>query len=254
MTQVDYQWPEASILDQTRIHRRNYDQVRTIVRDLMFKTEENVDQAKIEKALAEIIQDPAKLKMFALGEYKEEIKKIDMVGVEYIFQQVIEDLIRPFADPREQLNVVRDIAKNRFSNKTLFYCLIDESERSFKEGIIVSATVQRIFDPQDNKAGRIACRLENGIDANIHQADCTYFDSGSASREVEIGSIITGRLHQIRYGDRENSIDEQRLQSEDNFSVVLKCKKSDIKDHRAYVETLGYLDDIPKEDLINEKY
>lgn len=51
----------------------------------MFKTEENVDQAKIEKALAEIIQDPAKLKMFALGEYKEEIKKIDMVGVEYIF-------------------------------------------------------------------------------------------------------------------------------------------------------------------------
>lgn len=66
------------------------------------------------------------------------------------------------------MNVIRDIDNVKFSNKELFYCLIDESERNFKEGIIVSATVQRIFDPIGSKTGRIACRLENGVDANIY--------------------------------------------------------------------------------------
>ena len=54
--------------------------------------------------------------------------------------------------------------------------MIDESERTFREGIIVSATVLRIFEPNDSKNGRLACKLENGIDANIQQNDCDYFE------------------------------------------------------------------------------
>lgn len=82
----------------------------------------------------------------------------------------------PFADPREQLEYIRDIDNIKFSNKELFHCLIDESERTFREGIIVSATVLRIFEPNDSKNGRLACKLENGIDANIQQNDCDYFE------------------------------------------------------------------------------
>jgi hypothetical protein len=43
---------------------------------------------------------------------------------------------------------VRNIANQdqRFSNKELFYNLIDETERTFKVGMIVSATVFRVYD------------------------------------------------------------------------------------------------------------
>lgn len=96
----------------------------------------------------------------------------------------------PFADPRENQDIVRDIDHVRFSNKELFHCLIDENERTFREGIIVSATVVRIFESIDSKTGRLACRLENGVDANIYQTDCDFFDSGPGRRSVDVGSII----------------------------------------------------------------
>jgi len=54
--------------------------------------------------------------------------------------------------------------------------LIDENERTFKKGIIVSATVARIYNKSGNFPARILCRLDNGLDANIHENDIEYFD------------------------------------------------------------------------------
>jgi len=52
----------------------------------------------------------------------------------------------PFKDPREDKDVVRDITDIKFPKNELFYFLLDESERTFKNGMIVSATVVRIYD------------------------------------------------------------------------------------------------------------
>jgi len=64
-----------------------------------------------------------------------------MNNIRQIFDQIIEDLINPFKDPREALEVVRTPEILHFKNEELFYCLIDETPRTFKEGMIVSATV-----------------------------------------------------------------------------------------------------------------
>lgn len=94
----------------------------------------------------ELLQDTEKLKEFAQGEYKEQLKKMNNVIITYIFDQIIEDLMHPFVDPREDRTIVRTCSDPKFTNEELFYCLIDESERTFKRGIIVSATVVRVFD------------------------------------------------------------------------------------------------------------
>jgi hypothetical protein len=51
----------------------------------------------------------------------------------------------PFRDPREDKKIVRTFDNQRFPSNELFYCLIDESERNFKKGIIVSANVIRVY-------------------------------------------------------------------------------------------------------------
>jgi hypothetical protein len=86
------------------------------------------------------------------------------------------DFLNPFTDPRENKNLVRKIDAQKFSSMDLFYCLIDENERTFKKGIIVSATVARIYNKTENFPARILCRLDNGLDANIHYNDIDYFD------------------------------------------------------------------------------
>lgn len=64
----------------------------------------------------------------------------------YTFDQIIEDLMYPFMDFREDKQIVRTSLEQRFSTKELFYSLIDETERTFRAGMIVSATVLRIYD------------------------------------------------------------------------------------------------------------
>jgi len=43
--------------------------------------------------------------------------------------------------------------------------LIDESKKSFKKGIIVTATVSKVLD------NMVICRLDNGLDATIQRND-----------------------------------------------------------------------------------
>jgi hypothetical protein len=58
-----------------------------------------------------------------------------------MFDQITGDLLNPFKDPREALEIVRTPEEKRFRNEELFYCLIDETPRTFKEGMVVSFTV-----------------------------------------------------------------------------------------------------------------
>ena len=158
---------QANILDQTRIHLRNYDHVYKLVTDCLYENQPDIEKYKQLQAVNQIIKNPEKLKEFAMGEYKENIKKVDKQGIGYIFDQIIEDLMHPFMDFREDKTIVRTPNDQKFTSKELFYNLADESERTFKAGIIVSATVMRIYDARENAGARILCKLENGLDANI---------------------------------------------------------------------------------------
>ena len=76
-----------------------------------------------------------------------------IVLVEYI----VEEFHHPFKDPRHY----RTPNDTQTKNEDLFYMLIDESERTFKKGMIVTATVSKVFD------NMVLCKLDNGLDATI---------------------------------------------------------------------------------------
>ena len=72
-------------------------------------------------------------------------------------EKIITELTNPFKDPRrfrtpDQVNI---------SNEKLFYLLIDEQKRTFKRGLIVTATVSKVLD------SKVICRLDNGLSAII---------------------------------------------------------------------------------------
>lgn len=151
--------------------------------------------------------------------------------------------MHPFTDPREKQLVVRTPQDQKFKNEELFYCLIDETTRSFKRGMITSATVIRVFearpDSDTNFGARILCKLENGLDANIFEKDTDI--KGNLVQTVAVGSIITGRVERLKF-DEEKSHD-------DTFSITLNCKKQNLTSHVEYIENIE--GDIPEEDLIN---
>ena len=249
----DFQY---NILDQTRIHYRDYDKVYKIVQDCFFdENQKEMDKFSKQQAVIDIIKNPEKLKEFAMNEYKEQIKKIDNIGLSWVLDNIVEDLRHPFRDPREIVEVKRTIENQnkKFSNEELFYNLIDETERTFKHGMIVSATVFRVYDQNGDKPARILCRLENGLDANIGEQDADFFNQGGdrLSNSIDVGSIITGRVAVIKFGDNKNGENFQ----DENFSVILKCRQNDLKRHDAYLEKQGLdLNQIPEDDLVNYNY
>ena len=122
-----------NILDQTRIHYRNYDSVYKIATDCVYDANSGeVDKLKQHQAVIEVIKNPKKLQELAHTEYKEQLRKLDNVGMTYIYDQIVKELMHPFKDPRESKEVIRHMMDQKFTSKELFYYLIDESERTFK--------------------------------------------------------------------------------------------------------------------------
>ena len=89
--------------------------------------------------------------------------------------------------------------------------MIDETERTFKEGLIVTATVTKVIE------SKVICKLENGLIATV--AKTKIFEPNSNSKldsELKPGYIVTGRIDAIKTSD-----DEKK------FEVELNCKKGD---------------------------
>lgn len=92
---------------------------------------------------------------------------------------------------------------------------------------------------------RILCRLENGLDANIFERDTDQLQN---LNNIEVGSIITGRIDNIKFNtDPEKPFD-------DAFSINLNLKKKNMVNHNDYIEGLKIDWEIPPEDLININY
>jgi hypothetical protein len=123
---------------------------------------------------------------------------------------VIEHILRefrfPFEDPRQTRS-----SKNKISKEKLFYLLIDETERTFKEGLIVTATVTKVIE------SKVICKLENGLIAIVSKNKILEQNSNSKlDSELKPGYIVTGRIDKINTNE-----DEQK------FEVELNCKKGD---------------------------
>jgi hypothetical protein len=70
---------------------------------------------------------------------------------------MIKEFTEPFKDPIQ----FRSPTSINIKNERLLNFLIDESKRTFKTGIIVTATVNKVLD------SKAICRLDNGLTAII---------------------------------------------------------------------------------------
>jgi len=140
---------------------------------------------------------------------------------------VLSELSSPFKDPR----VYRSPAKLDITPQKLFYMLIDESERTFKKGIIVTVTVSRVLDE------KVISKLDNGLDAII-QKDFLEKTEDELQKMIKQGHVTSGRIHEIKNND------------ESKFAVYLNCKKKDLETHENYVDK----NEVHKDDLINQAF
>ena len=63
--------------------------------------------------------------------------------------------------------------------------------------MIVQATVIRTYQSQmQDQNGKLLCRLDNGLDAYVHEADADHTEWQNLKRDCE-GRVITGRIVQF---------------------------------------------------------
>ena len=109
------------------------------------------------------------------------------------------------------------------TDERLFYLLIDESKRTFKRGLVVTATVSNVLE------SKVICRLENGLNATIIKEKILDPNTQEKLRDViDIGFIITGRIEKILTAEGEKK-----------FEVHLNCKKGDLHSHENYLKDLA---------------
>mmetsp|Transcript_17037 Transcript_17037/g.22944 ORF Transcript_17037/g.22944 Transcript_17037/m.22944 type:complete len:134 (+) Transcript_17037:3376-3777(+) len=129
------------------------------------------------------------------------------------------------------------------SNERLFYLLIEESKRTFKRGIIVTATVTKVFE------SKAICRLDNGLNAIIQSSAILEegVENVRLQSVLEFGRIITGRIERIV------------IEEENKFEVQLTVKKNALASHENYKRDLAFSlgidpDQIDSADLKNHHY
>ena len=107
-----------------------------------------------------MIAKPDYLNNIMLDQYKNQIEGLNLPNFHFIVEKVIQELKYPFSDPRKS----RTPDEPHIDNERLFYLLIDETKRTFKRGIIVTATVNKVFD------SLAMCKLDNGLKAIVHSS------------------------------------------------------------------------------------
>lgn len=94
----------------------------------------------------------------------------------------------------------------------------------------------RIYQPSGSHNGRLLCRLENGLEANVNKDDADFFS------QVQEKSVITGRIDEIKFGSSKD---------DESFSVTLKCRQQHLRRHDMYINNMQ---DVPEEDLVNYNF
>jgi transcriptional accessory protein Tex/SPT6 len=146
--------------------------------------------------------NPKKINELDFEKYKQELEKSNKGNMTVLLDLIIEEFTNPFKDPREYITP----SKPNISMSQLLYLLIDESERTFKKGIIVTGTVTRVLD------NIVLCKLDNGLDGKIMKNNLEQTDDKLESM-IQPGYVITGRIDSIQ--DTEEA----------RFGATLNCKK-----------------------------
>lgn len=116
-----------------------------------------IDQAAKHRMLKEVIMNPSKLSRLDMKGYYKQLEVTGRSNYKYVVEQIIKEFSEPFKDPR----TYRSPTSTNMKNERLLYLLIDESKRTFKCGMIVTATVNKVLDT------KAICRLDNGLTAII---------------------------------------------------------------------------------------
>lgn len=179
---------------------------------------QNVEKTEQNRKCKEVIARPQHLKNLDLKAYYQQLEMTSQGNMRIAIDLIIEEFTAPFADPRQQ----RTPTSLGITDERLFYLLIDESKRTFKRGLIVTATVTNVLET------KAICRLENGLNASIIKEKILDKDSQEKLRDIlDVGYIITGRIDKILTEDKHK------------FEVQLNCKKGDLHSHENYLKDLA---------------
>lgn len=120
-------------------------------------SQRDVDKTEQNRRCKEVIARPQNLKNLDLKAYYAQLDLTNQGNMRIAIDHIIEEFRAPFADPRQ----ARTLTNLAISDERLFYLLIDESRRTFKRGLVVTATVSNVLE------SKAICRLENGLNATI---------------------------------------------------------------------------------------
>jgi transcriptional accessory protein Tex/SPT6 len=174
-----------------------------------------------------IIANPSFLNRLDFTVYSKELEKSGLPNLIKLVENIIDELKNPFKDPRKY----RTANNLEISNEKLFYLLIDESPRTFKKGIIVTATVSKVLD------NFVLCKLDNSLDASIQKGELEKANENLFTI-INPGHVVTGRIHEIKF------------QEEAKFGVALNCKTKDLRTHEEYVDKST----VHKDDMVNHAF
>jgi hypothetical protein len=142
--------------------------------------------------------------------YLQETRKAGQESIAVIFDMIVTELKYPMKDPR----VYRNFSNANPTNEQLFYMLIEETERTFKRGMIVTAQVIRVMDGREDQqqGGFAICKLDNGLEARIDKKDLDNTNKQRMEDLLQPGHVVTGRIEEIR------------CKEEAKFGVTLNCQ------------------------------
>ena len=191
-------------LDQTRINHESYDSAKKICSDAYNAG--GLEEKDLHVCVSKVIENSDFLNNLIVEKYANMASGMNQLYFKLLIDFILQELRNPFGDPRKP----RSADEPHINNQRLFYLLIDETQRTFKKGLIVTATVVREFE------SLAMCRLENGLKAIVHSSNCR--EDG-----LEVGHIVQGRIEKLSYDDEQKG-----------FEVTLNCKKQNLMSHKAY--------------------
>lgn len=182
------------VMDQTRIHPESYAVTYKFAKDALMEGDQEQDMIHKQLAIKKVMANPSHLKNLDIKSYNNELERSGMSHLTQLVDYIMEELRAPFRDPRSY----RTHDKLGLDNEKLFYMLIDETPRTFKKGMIVTATVTKVLDAV------VFCKLDNGLDATVQKADLEQ--KGRTNERmvekrpdiIEQGHVVTGRIHEIK--------------------------------------------------------
>lgn len=147
------------VMDQTRIHPESYAVTYKFAKDALMEGDSEQDMIHKQLAIKKVMANPSHLKKLDIQSYNSELERSGMSHLTQLVDYIIQELENPFKDPR----AYRTHDNLDLTNERLFYMLIDESPRTFKRGMIVTATVTKVLDTV------VFCKLDNGLDASVQK-------------------------------------------------------------------------------------